>query len=232
MSDRYCATAVGRLSHRRILAPSLWCAVWLWGCVASSDAKWPPAAPMKESIFFRNAGDASASFTIKHTNGEPLYRVECHTSKYEDDPSFDYSGDFECRLNSLYSEEAYSTLFTDTPRQSRDWESRARFIADELIGECGEYPEYGRIRTFRLRGMKITLVLSDIVFAGAEQAPPRQTQLALESFRFEIRVEPDEEAVSAIAEPLSYAKPSYVHPSDAKDFSRSCDVVKMAEDSR
>jgi hypothetical protein len=160
--------------------------------------------------------------------GGALYRLECHGGGYEGDPQFDYSGDFECRLASLYTEDPYSTLFTENPNQSRDWQSRARFLAEELIGACAEYPEYGRIRTFRLRGMRITLGLADITFvlrepSGAEVSSPP----ALESFRFDLRVEPDGTAGSAIAEPVPYVEPEYAHPDNPGDRSKLCDTVSL-----
>jgi hypothetical protein len=119
---------------------------------------------------------------------------------YEGDPSFDYSGDFECRLTPLYTTTRYSTLLTDNQQQTRDWESRARFLAPELTGRCGDFAEYGRVRTFRLRGMSIRLSLGGIKISADPSFP-------LRSFRFAVAVTPDASAVTEIAEPVDAPLP-------------------------
>ena len=187
---------------------------------------WPEVVPLQKSVYFADAHRAEAKFTVTGTDETPLYLIECHTWEYEGDRDFDYSGDFECRLKSLYSKDTYSTLFTDNPKQSRDWESRARFLAEELVGKCGDYPEYGRVRHFRLRGMKITLTMDDLRFKvsnGSDAAKQQRPQL--DSFLFGLQVESDPSALSAIAEPVPFAEPPRAHPQDPKDTARNCEVV-------
>lgn len=134
-------------------------------CNAEKE-KWPAVEKLQKSMYFEDARKAEAAFTIFGVEGPPLYYIECHTWEftwnYKGNPDFDYSGDFECRLTSLHSLNTHSTLFTDNPKATRDWESRARFLVEELQGKCGDYPEYGRVRHFRLRGMKITLTINDL----------------------------------------------------------------------
>lgn len=197
-----------------------------FGEAFANSVAWPPIRPMHESVYFENARQAAATFTIVGKDNKPLYRIECHTSEFEGDPDFDYSGDFECRLTSLYSAETYSTLFTENPKQSRDWESRARFLSEELIGKCADYPEFGRVRHFRLRGMKITLILSDILFwSSAEMGDRKPRRPELKSFRFAVQVEADAEARTGITEPVPYSEPPYAHPENQQDFSRNCEVI-------
>lgn len=50
-----------------------------------------------------------------------------------------------------------SSLLVETDNQSADWQTRARFLLPELTGACGNVPDFGRVRTFNLRGMKLTL---------------------------------------------------------------------------
>ncbi len=180
---------------------------------------WPTIKPLTETFHFSDAGKAAVDLSIPSTDSRSVYRIECHQLGYED-PAFDYSGDFECRLTSLYSKETYSTLFTDDPKQSRDWQSRARFLSEELVGSCADYPEYGRTRTFKLRGMDITIGLSTIVVE--QSTHPRPT---LKSFNLQISIVPDPAATTPIAAPVSYKEPPYRHPGDNNDHSRECAVV-------
>jgi hypothetical protein len=166
--------------------------------MATAAQEWPTIKPLTKTFHFSQANAAAVDFSILSTDSRPVYRIECHQMGYED-PAFDYSGDFECRLTSLYSKEAYSTLFTDNSEQSRDWQSRARFLSEELVGPCANYPEYGRARSFRLRRMKITLGLSDIKLD--QSALPRP---ALKAFRLRISVAPDPAATTPIAASISY----------------------------
>lgn len=196
------------------------------GLGESNRSRWPQVASMKKTFTFPDARSASSEFTIVGIDGKPLYKVACHTAYYEGDRDFDYSGDFECRLKSLYSKDRYSTLFTDNPNQSRDWESRARIFAEELIGNCGDYPEYGRVRHFRLRGMNITFEFSELRFKES-QGPgvKRGKEWELASFRFDFTAEPDPTAVSPIAEVAPLAEPPRANPKDPNDFSLKCDAV-------
>jgi hypothetical protein len=178
---------------------------------------WPTIVPLTETFHFPDATKASVSISILKTDGQPAYRVDCHQFGY-DDPEFDYSGDFECRLSSLYSKETHSTLFTDEQHQSRDWQSRARFLSEELVGQCAEYPEYGRTRAFLLRGMRIVLELSNISLD--RDAKPRPL---LRAFDFRIVVRPSRRAVSSIAAPIRVKEPPFKHPGDDKDHSLDCD---------
>ena len=104
---------------------------------------------------------ASVSLDLKSTDGEPIYRIQCHSAGYTGDPGFDYSGDFECRLSMIGYDNTYSTLLTEDINQSRDWESRGRFFAADLRGKCAQIPEFGVTRSFQLRGMDLTLLITD-----------------------------------------------------------------------
>jgi hypothetical protein len=175
------------------------------GCSVKSDLSkfrqpsWPIIKPYKQEFNFNDANSAAVSILLRDANGNDLYRFECHNYLYEDDSGFDYSGDFECKLNSLYGEgNSLPTLLTSDLHQPSDWWSRGRFLAGELTEKCIDYPEYGRIRTFRLRGMNIRLELSDIVFASSDIDVEKNVQL--KSFRFIFDAKPDLSAATEIAE--------------------------------
>jgi hypothetical protein len=109
-----------------------------------------------------------------------------------------YSGDFECRLHSYDKKDYESTLLTELPDSDKDWESRGRFLAEQLVAPCGEYRDLGRERSFRLRGFKLELNLSNVVFADSQRSFSGAAS-ALKSFDLEVVVEPDPTATSSIA---------------------------------
>lgn len=187
---------------------------------------WPEIAPLEATVYFADASKAAILFKILDLKGKPLYILQCYNWRSSRDPDFDYSGDFECRLTSTYSQETHSTLLTDNPRQSRDWQSRARVLAEELVGDCANYPEYGRARHFRLRKMRITFLFDDVTFKPFRSPDGRSVKRReFESFRFTLRVESDVRALSAIAEPVPFAEPPRANPKDPDDFTLDCDVI-------
>ena len=200
---------------------------WLWISACGADAKsWPDVLPLKQSIYFSDTSQFAAGVYIFGVDGNPRYLIECHDYRYKEDKGFLYSGDFECRLTPLYEKTAYSTLFTDNPHQSRDWQSRARFLSQELVGKCASYPEYGAVRHFRLRKMDITLAMQDIKFGTSDAGQPTvKGRPKLASFRFDINVAPDPAAKSEIAAPVRYRYPPSMHPNAKDDFTLNCATV-------
>jgi hypothetical protein len=184
----------------------------LWGTspdltsVVEAGSNWPVVAPLNEVFRFSDARTAEVGLWLQGVDGSKLYRLECHPWLYEKDRDFNYSGDFECRLTSASPKESYSTLLTDNPKQSRDWESRGRFLVPELVGECGGYPQYGRVRTFRLRGMQLRLEIKEIKLRHSTDNATKGP-LALESFTLSVAVHSDPNARSQIAEPAKVTAP-------------------------
>lgn len=174
--------------------------------VFAATERWPNVSPMKMVVNFPDASHAELSLDLRGPGDQNLYRLECHTWLYDKSRDFDYSGDFECRLIPLYMATRYSTLLTDDPDATRDWESRARFLVPELIGECASFRDYGRVRTFRLRHMQLWLEMADVKLrpsmVNASKGP-----FALTSFRFVVNVKPDPTAQSSIAEQTSARRP-------------------------
>ncbi|MDA2924148.1 hypothetical protein MYX65_05745 [Acidobacteria bacterium AH-259-L09] len=197
-------------------------------CVAQEGTNgWPSIVPLQESISFADASKSAVTIRIVSPEGKPLYLLECHNGEYED-PDFVYSGDFHCRLTSTYSQDYYTTLLTENPNQTADWNNRGRVLARELLGNCGDYPEYGRVRHFRLRGMRITFTFSELIFKLSKDANFPDLK-ELQSFRFTVRVERDVAASSEIAEPVPFAYPPDAHPEDPRDPSLNCDVIVEIE---
>jgi len=153
--------------------------------------------PLQRTFDVPDVAKANVSVEIKSAEGTSLYKLQCHSAGYPGDPDFDYSGDFECRLSSVGNRDTYSTLLTEDPHQRRDWESRGRFFADNLRGECARIPEFGAARDFRLRGMKVTLRVIDPVFAADGK---------LSSLKLAVTVRRDPNARRSIAEVVPLPK--------------------------
>jgi hypothetical protein len=154
---------------------------------------WEKVQPLNVTFQFADAARAKLALFIRAQTGKPLYRLSCYTEGSQpqtESNAFLYSGDFECRLVPLARPTRFSTLFTEDREQSRDWESRARFFWRELEDPCGDIPEFGRRRTFRLRGMRIQLLVTKL---DKRSRPP--------SLSFAVSVRPDTSARSDIVDP-------------------------------
>jgi len=137
-----------------------------------------------------DVSSANVSALIRSRTGVPLYHLQCHSAGYTGDSDFDYSGEFECRLSSVGDHDLYSTLLTEDANQNRDWESRARFFAADVIGKCANIPQFGSVRHFRLRGMQLTLKIVD---------PVVNRNRKLVSLKLKVAVQPDPTADREIA---------------------------------
>lgn len=152
---------------------------------------YPTVAPLQRTFIVPDVPNANVSLDIESLTRVPLYRLQCHSAGYTGDPDFDYSGDFECRLSLLRESNSYSTLLTEDTHQSRDWESRGRFFAADLKGACARIPQFGATRSFELRGMDLTLGVTDQKFTAGGK---------LTSLTLTVTVRPDPRAQRSIAE--------------------------------
>jgi len=191
----------------------------------AGESSWPDIAPLEVSVYFADVSKASALFKILGPKGKPLYVLQCYNWRNPRDRDFNYSGDFECRLTSTYAHDPADTLLSE-PHHTREWQSRGRVLGDELAGKCADYPEYGKVRHFRLRKMKITFVFDELSFQPfRDPSTPKVKKLEFQSLRFTLKVEPDPAALSAVAEPVPFTHPPPSSPDDPNDLSLKCDVV-------
>jgi len=170
------------------------------GLVCSSrlgSESYPAIRPLERTIVVSDVAKADVSLDIESTGGVHVYHMQCHAAGYTGDPDFDYSGDFECRLSLVGQGNTYSTLLTEDAHQSRDWESRGRFFAADVRGVCARIPEFGATRSFKLRGMDLTLAITDQKFTGDEK---------LSSLKLAVTVRTDPHAQRAIAEVVPLPK--------------------------
>lgn len=166
---------------------------------ANRVSHWPVIKPLELKYHFESIELAKLKTTIHGIGGKPLYILECYSFQaIPQTGEFMYSGDFECRLHSFNNRDRESTLLTELPDADRDWESRGRFLVEQLLPPCGSYQELGRKRSFRLRGFRLELILSNVGFDGG-QTNFSGTTPRLKSFDLEVRVQPDSTATSPIA---------------------------------
>lgn len=176
---------------------------------SADGAVWPEVQPVEASRTFdvSKPGDTPFTLVIKDRAGAPAYKLECHNGDYDDTSEMNYSGDFQCALFALGANGervSWNLLATDEKEeQSSDWYNRARVMAGELFGECGENPDYGRVRRFRLRGMAITFWFGNLVWQGRGSRGHR-----LAAFTFRLRVVNDGRALTAVANRVATPRPS------------------------
>lgn len=165
--------------------------VCLWAPFGLGAQSYPAVSPLQRTFDVPTVSQANVVLFVKSPERKPLYKLQCHSAGYTGDSAFDYSGDFECRLSSLYRRDVYSTLLTEDVNQSRDWESRGRFFAAQLHGPCATVPEFGADRDFKLRGMDLSLRVSDPTFTGTGK---------LQALRLTVTIRPDAAARRPIAQ--------------------------------
>jgi hypothetical protein len=78
------------------------------------------------------------------------------------------------------------------------WYSRGQIYFSELVGVCGEYPEFGKLRHFRLRGMMLTIQFQNIDLDSS--GLPRFMNIHISG-------RPDRSVTSEIAERPGYLRP-------------------------
>lgn len=204
---------------RRVLPITLFVLIWA-ACPrgAGSAPSWPSIKPEHQTYHFADAPKAKLKEVIYSEGGSPLYVLECYGYAVAQEGSdFDYSGDFECALHFYGTRGGYWTLLTELANADRDWESRGRFLTDQIVEPCGRYPDLGRERTFRLRGFKLTLNLIHVLFDNQKRSPLKDAP-ALKSFDLQVEVVPDPTATSAIAATPHLPPLNSVRPACRKAF--------------
>jgi hypothetical protein len=189
---------------RALLSACAFLALPVGSCMAN---EFPQMSEIQKLFVVPNVQKADVSLKLRSIDGVPVYLLQCHSAGYEGDPDFDYSGDFECRLSSLDGRDTYSTLLTEDVQQSKDWESRGRFFAADLYGDCAKIPNFGEVRSFELRNMRLTLKVVDSQINASGK---------LVSLQLLVTVKPDLSAVTAISKivPIPRDAPVACHLSE------------------
>lgn len=180
--------------------------------LSDSMEHWPQVQPIKEHYNVTDEGNAGFNLLLlgKGDNHRPLYALKCHSGLYEADKDFNYSGLLDCRLVSLYSKEAVSSLLTDTAKQTSDWHDRGRFLSAHLRQGCATYPDWGGRRSFRLRGMDIVIDVSNV---SRDISPGKEN--SIRSYTVDVTVKNDSAAVTSLSAKPSMPEPAwFYHPKD------------------
>jgi len=124
-----------------------------------------------------------------------------------------YVGKLGCTVNLGSRENGDSLLAED---DAAPWHTRGQYFSfDEVIGDCGDYPEYGRIRHFRLRGFELTLSAIEPVYDEKKQ---------LQSFTLKVSLRRDDGIKSSYTQ-----QPGYLTPYKE---GRNCKQVLKGNDQR
>jgi hypothetical protein len=188
---------------RKIVSAWIFCLglVFSFSLQAGQGGRWAAIKPLAVRYHFGSMREAKLKTIIQGEDGKPQYILECYSSQtVPQTGEFMYSGDFECRLHSFENKDRESTLLTELPNADRDWESRGRFLVEQLVAPCVGYRNLGRERSFRLRGFRLDLNLTNITFDNSRQSFSG-TAPGLKSFDLAVLVEPDSAATSGIASP-------------------------------
>ena len=163
---------------------------------------WPQIIGFETEYRFDDPDKAQVDIKIVDENGNPKYMLECGSYFYDGNPDVAFSGDFECRLESLYSTETVSTLFAYDRKHTRDWENRALFYAEHFVGDCRYSPHGGKPRALRLRNMEIVLEIFEEKLAFEETGGNRYAKFL--SFRFRVKVSRDDDATRHITDDIGF----------------------------
>ena len=137
---------------------------------------------------------------IYGNDGTVLYQIICRggTDEYldglTDRVGINFVGPLGCRLHEGLVEVEHSLLAE--PGFS-PWHSRGHFSHRMLIGDCGAYPEFGRLRHFRLRGFELTFEVTDVIMDGVK----------VSYFDLNIKLRNDRSAISRDVEPVDVENP-------------------------
>jgi len=123
--------------------------------------EWPRVREFEVTVGFDNSGQRfDLNIPIFNMQGIPIYWFICNGGDYYDSSPGDviYVTPLSCRLNLENIETDESLLAED---DSPVWHTRGQFHSSQFVGACAKYPEYGRLRHFRLRGFGLTLEVLD-----------------------------------------------------------------------
>jgi hypothetical protein len=180
----------------------LMCGLCLSTIDSLANELWPAVRPLQRTFHMNlRSGPTDIDFPILDSRGAQIYRFTCRGGDQDrldalgEFLNINLTGPFSCLLNEGHAESEASLLSED---ESAHWFSRGQFHSSELVGACASYPEFGRVRSFKLRGFKLTLSISGLV-QGRDGSPSR--------FKFHVALAPDPSANGAQAQQTGYLRP-------------------------
>ena len=201
------------------------------------------AKPVTEWPVLRNAAETVdinlrdprtlVTLNLRDVTGQPRYQFVCFAGNDEASYEFSiiYTGGLQCGLAQAGTpvEHSLENPLLLTKDDTKAHFSRAIFHAEELVGFCADYPDYGLTRDYYLRGFRLTLRLSDVDvnpdYKGGSAfrdsfaiiANEDRSSYPIGHLKLTVTVAPDPKARSATALPSKYVDPkgvqeACVHP--------------------
>lgn len=175
------------------------CAAVSW---ASPVPQWPVIQEFEKSFdVVADAEKIVIDVPLYDVKGVQRYVFLCrggstaYLDQLSDSTGDNYVGDLMCGLTLPGDDIEQSLLGED---DSAVWFSRGQYHWDELLGDCGAYPEYGRLRHFSLRGFVLTLAATQV---------KQDMQGKLISFTLQVSLKDDPGAKAAQAAQTGYIRP-------------------------
>jgi len=169
-----------------------------YNCFAT-DSTWPKMKEFDDSFVVDTKAEGTEFVkSLCDLTGTVRYVFVCRggTDEYLDKRTdITYVGPLGCRLSEGNKEVETSLLSED---DGAPWHSRGQYVYESLLGDCGKYPEYGRVRHFRLRGFELTLTVADLVTNDRNQ---------IVSFGMKVALRRDDRITSRQAEQPGYLPP-------------------------
>ncbi|MBI3352138.1 MAG: hypothetical protein HY036_06125 [Nitrospirae bacterium] len=170
-------------------------------CLAK-DIQWPVIKEFTMDFPIQtNAEKLEFVKPLDDMNGTVKYLFVCrggsteYLDKLSDQTKINYVGVLGCRLIEGNKEEEYSLLAED---DDSPWHTRGQYFTfNEVTSDCGNYPEFGRMRHFRLRGFELTLLAKDFIY----------NKTNLNSFKLQISLRQDPKVKTSQAEQTGYITP-------------------------
>jgi hypothetical protein len=169
----------------------------------AAEPSWPKMQEFDADFVVRtNAEKIEFIKALYDVNGAIRYIFVCrggsdeYLDKLGGEKHINYVGKLGCSLIEGSREIEGSLLAED---DVAPWHTRGQYFSfEEVIGDCGNYPEYGRIRHFRLRGFELTL-------SAVEPVYNKQNQL--QSFKLRVSLRRDDKIRSKYTEQPGYLTP-------------------------
>ncbi len=148
----------------------------LSACTLSSERAysqiWPAMKEFSETrpIEFRESSKLY-SFEIPNSRGNIQYVLACHTGGSGDDDRMGIisTGGLLCILREYKLNSSVENYFSNWSLISSDDSApaftRGNFNPEDLVGPCAGYPDYGSVRSFRLRGFTLTISVRNLEVA-------------------------------------------------------------------
>ena len=176
---------------------------------APPEDEWPRVREFQASFGIDTSSERILLvLPIYNYNDQEEYRLVCigGSTEYLDrltaETGAHFVGPLQCNL--LDRPEIYNEHTLLGEDGSPAWHTRGQFSWDDLVGDCGDYPEFGRLRHFRLRGFELTLKVEDVVLEDDR----------LDHFVLKVSLREDHSIRSRRTE-----QPGYIRPR------QGCDVV-------